>query len=68
MQLWAQVPEREEVVLEKYVDNRHGFLNMEITPDKLVGTYYTVPNRHESWHASLVPTQVDHFEFQIEHY
>jgi hypothetical protein len=67
MQLPAKVPDRVDVILEKYVDNRHGFLKMEITPDKLIGNYYAVPNPHESWHASLVPSQVDHFEFQLKH-
>jgi hypothetical protein len=67
MQLPGKVPDRDDVVLEKYVDDRHGFMKMEISSDKLVGNYYTVPTPHESWHASLTPTQVDHFEFQLKH-
>jgi len=65
MQLPFKVPDRDDLVLEKYVDNHHGFMKFEIGRDKMVGNYYTVPNPHESWHASLVPTQVDHFEFQL---
>jgi calcineurin-like phosphoesterase family protein len=65
-QLPFEVPDRDDLVLEKYVDNYHGFMKMEISSDKLIGNYYTVPRPHESWHASLAPTQVDHFEFQLE--
>jgi len=67
MQLPIKVPDRDDLVLEKYVDNRHGFMKMEISSDKLVGNYYTVPNPHESWHDSLVPRKVDHFEVQLDH-
>ena len=38
-------------VLENYCENRHGYLIMQITPDSLSGTYYTVPRPHESWRA-----------------
>jgi len=38
-------------VLENYCENRHGYLIMQVTPDSLSGTYYTVPRPHESWRA-----------------
>ena len=42
---------RATIVLENYCENRHGYLIMQITPDSLSGTYYTVPRPHESWRA-----------------
>lgn len=38
-------------VLENYCENRHGYLIMQVTPDSLSCTYYTVPRPHESWRA-----------------
>ena len=39
----------ENVTLDKYCDNRHGFLRLEITPNEIKGTYLTVPRPQESW-------------------
>ena len=35
--------------LDAYVDSRHGFLRIEVTPDKVQGKYYTVARPQESW-------------------
>jgi hypothetical protein len=37
------------VTLEKYVDDRHGFLRLEVGSNSISGKYYTVPRPHESW-------------------
>lgn len=66
MSLPEKLPDRDDVILEKYIDNHHGFMHVQVTPNKLIGKYYTVPNPHESWHASLTPTEADNFEFPIE--
>jgi hypothetical protein len=39
------------VTLESYADTRHGFLRMEVSADKLTGTYFAVPRPQESWHS-----------------
>ena len=37
------------VTLESYVDDRHGFLRLEIGPQTIAGKYFTVPRPQESW-------------------
>ncbi len=67
MSLPDGLPDRDDVVLEKYCDDHHGFMRINVTPDKLIGEYYTVPNPHESWHDSLNPTKFDTFEVDLSH-
>ncbi|MGN6346885.1 MAG: metallophosphoesterase family protein [Candidatus Nitrosocosmicus sp.] len=62
-----KVPERDDVILEKYCDDHHGFMRIKITQSKIIGEYYTVPNPHESWHDSLNPKQFDAFEIDLFH-
>ena len=42
------------MALEAYVDDRHGFLRLTVTPDRLTGEYVTVPRPQESWHSGPV--------------
>jgi hypothetical protein len=51
--------------LEKYCDDRHGFMRINVMPSKIIGEYYTVPNPHESWHDSLNPNLFDTFEIAL---
>lgn len=52
--------DNEKVAFERYVDDRHGFLRVEVTDEVVVGKYYSVPRPHESWSA---PTRLaDLFE------
>jgi acid phosphatase type 7 len=67
MSLPEKLPDRDDVVLEKYCDNHHGFMRINVTNDKLIGEYYTVPNPHESWHNSLNPAKFDTFEVDLSH-
>jgi len=48
----------DEVTLEKYLDDRHSFLRLEVTPTEIVGKCYSVPRPQESWSqgASLFDT------------
>jgi 3',5'-cyclic AMP phosphodiesterase CpdA len=39
----------DKVSLESFVDDRHGFLRVEVTKDAIQGSYFTVPRPHESW-------------------
>ena len=43
------VPGEDGVVLEKYVDDRFGFMRLEITPSEIVVETYTVPRTQEPW-------------------
>lgn len=67
MTLPEKLPDRDDVVLEKYCDDHHGFMRINVTSDKLIGEYYTVPNPHESWHNSLNPTKFDTFEVDLSY-
>jgi acid phosphatase type 7 len=60
------VPDRNDVFLEKYCDDHHGFMRIQAAPKKLMGEYYIVPRPHESWHANESPTQFDSFEIELQ--
>jgi hypothetical protein len=47
------------LTLESYVDDRHGFLRLDVGPQVIAGKYYTVPRPQESW--SQPPKLVDTF-------
>jgi hypothetical protein len=49
------------VTLEKYADDHHGFLRLEITQDLITGRYYEVPRPQDSW--SKGNNLLDYFEF-----
>ena len=38
-----------DVTLESYMDNRHGYMRLEVTAQSLTGDYYTVPRPQEPW-------------------
>jgi acid phosphatase type 7 len=65
MSLPEKVPDRDDVILEKYCDDHHGFMRLQVTPKKLIGNYYIAPNPQDSWHASTQPTPYDSFEFEL---
>ena len=50
--------EEYNVTFEHYVDDRHGFLRVEVTQQKVRGIYYTVPRPQESWSAGARPTDI----------
>jgi hypothetical protein len=39
----------EQVTLNRYLDDRHGFLRIEISGDIITGKYFGVPRPQESW-------------------
>ncbi len=51
----------EPVTLEKYSDDRHGFMRLEITDKLITGRYYTVPRPQEPF--SKGSQLYDYFEF-----
>jgi len=51
----------EPVTLERYSDDHHGFLRMEISERFITGRYYTVPRPQEPW--SKGNQLVDYFEY-----
>lgn len=51
----------DSVTLERYSDDHHGFMRMEITSTRINGRYYTVPRPHEPY--SKGNQLLDYFEF-----
>jgi acid phosphatase type 7 len=49
------------VVLDRYCDDHHGFLRLEITENDIIGRYYAVPRPHEPY--SKQKKLIDYFEF-----
>ncbi|GHO83821.1 metallophosphoesterase family protein [Dictyobacter formicarum] len=45
------LPDRPDISLNLFSDDRHGYLKMTVTPDAIQGEYYTVPRSQESWSA-----------------
>jgi hypothetical protein len=66
MSLPEKVPDRDDVILEKFCDDHHGFMRIQVTPKKLMGEYYIAPRPHESWHSSESPTRFDSFEIELQ--
>jgi hypothetical protein len=59
-----QVP-NSDVTLENYVDDRHGFLRLTVSPERLHGMYWTVPRPQEPWrHGPLASP--DKFTINLE--
>jgi hypothetical protein len=56
-----QDKEGESVTLEKYSDDNHGFLRLEVTPTTITGRYYTVPRPQDPY--SKGSSLLDYFEF-----
>jgi len=50
------------VTLESYVDDHHGFLRLEVTPQRMTGKYYQVPRPHEPY--SKGSQLVDYFAYK----
>jgi acid phosphatase type 7 len=44
-----KLPDRDDVVLENYCDNRYGFMRVHVTVDKLEGKFYSVASPHKLW-------------------
>jgi hypothetical protein len=51
----------ESVTLEKYSDDHHGFMRLEITEKLITGRYFEVPRPHEPF--SKGSQLVDHFDY-----
>ena len=51
----------ETVTLERYSDDHHGFLRLEVTEKLITGRYFTVPRPQEPY--SKPAKLIDYFEF-----
>jgi hypothetical protein len=53
----------DEVTLEKYLDDRHSFLRLEVTPTEIVGQCYSVPRPQEKWSEGTSLFDTFRFDF-----
>ena len=60
------IPDRDDVILEKYCDDHHGFMLIRVDAENLVGEYYIAPRPHESWHSTERPERFDSFEIPLQ--
>jgi len=58
------LPDRDDVVLENYCDNRHGFLKVQVSSNKLIGKYFGVSRPHESWRKPA--KRIDEFVLDLK--
>jgi acid phosphatase type 7 len=59
-----RLPDRDDTILENYCDDRHGFMRLQISSEKINGQYYTVSRPQESWRQP--PLKIDSFELDIQ--
>jgi len=59
-----KLPDREDVVLEKYCDYRYGFLRVHVTQKKLAGKFYSVTSPSEL--RSKAARKIDDFELDLQ--
>jgi hypothetical protein len=58
----VRIPQQ-EITLENYVDDRHGFMRLTVTRTRITGEYFTVSRPQESW--SKPPERVDAFALDL---
>ena len=63
LQVPWQTPDQ-DVLLDAYSDDRHGYLRLSVTATTLAGEYVTVPRSHESWRHGPVNV-VDSFSLDL---
>lgn len=59
-----KLPDRDDVVLEKYCDDRYGFLRVHVTQNKLTGKFYSVTSPLEL--RSKAAKKIDDFELDLQ--
>ena len=60
----TQPVDGEQVTLERFLDDRHGFLRLEVTDKAVTGKYYGVPRPQEPW--SVGARLVDSFQLNLQ--
>jgi hypothetical protein len=59
-----KLPDRNDLILENYCDDRHGFMRIQVSSKKLIGKYFVVSRSHESWRKSA--KKLDEFELDLQ--
>ena len=58
------LPDRTDLSLENYIDDRHGFMRIYVTPNKLIGKQFVVSRPHEPWRKDA--KQIDSFKLDLQ--
>jgi hypothetical protein len=58
------VPDRDDLVLEQYCDDKYGFMRVHVTADKLEGKFYSVASLHKLWDNAA--KKIDDFELDLQ--
>jgi hypothetical protein len=59
-----KLPDRDDVVLEKYCDDSYGFLLVHVTPKKLAGKFYSITSSSEL--PRKAAKKIDDFELDLQ--
>ncbi len=59
-----KLPDRDDVVLEKYCDDRYGFMRVHVTPKKLTGKFYCITSPFELQYKAA--KKIDDFELDLQ--
>jgi acid phosphatase type 7 len=59
-----KVPDRDDLILEKYCDDKYGFMRVHLTADKLEGKFYSVGSPHRLWDNAA--KKIDDFELDLQ--
>jgi len=57
-----KLPDRDDVILEIYCDDRYGFMRLEITADRLQGKFFSARARHQD---KFIHEKIDKFELDL---
>lgn len=59
-----KLPDRDDVILEKYCDDKYGFMHLHITANELTGKFYSVTSPYELRYKG--PKKIDEFEVDLQ--
>jgi acid phosphatase type 7 len=59
-----KLPDRTDISLENYIDDRHGYMRFYVSPQKLIGKAFLVSRTHEAWRKNA--REIDNFELDLQ--
>jgi 3',5'-cyclic AMP phosphodiesterase CpdA len=59
-----KLPDRDDVVLEKYCDDKYGFMQLHLTSKKLAAKFYSIASPYELRYKT--PKKIDDFELDLQ--
>jgi acid phosphatase type 7 len=59
-----KLPDRDDVILEKYCDDKYGFMRLHLTSKKLAAKFYSIASPYELRYKT--PKKIDEFELDLQ--